>query len=117
MCVCVHVRRREGEKGGGGGEREYVRERVRKKIFFFFCISPCTRLFVLSLTYSPLPPSAPPPKRRRVTAMRDVVDDHVTGCARSEGYYKIDMRDKVKYLPHHRDIPKDGAQPKQAVSA
>ena len=28
---------------------------------------------------------------------------HLTGCARSEGYYKIDMRDKVKYLPHHKD--------------
>lgn len=27
---------------------------------------------------------------------------HSTGCARSEGYYKIDARDKVKYLPHHR---------------
>ena len=26
----------------------------------------------------------------------------MTGCARSEGYYKIDMRDKVKYLPHHK---------------
>lgn len=28
---------------------------------------------------------------------------HVTGCARSEGYYKIAMRDKVKYLPHHKE--------------
>ena len=28
--------------------------------------------------------------------------DHMTGCARSEGYYKITMREKVKYLPHHR---------------
>lgn len=24
--------------------------------------------------------------------------DHVTGCARSEGYYKIDKKDKLKYL-------------------
>lgn len=24
--------------------------------------------------------------------------DHVTGCARSEGYYKIDKKDKIKYL-------------------
>ena len=48
--------------------------------------------------------------------MRDVdVEDHVTGCARSEGYYKIDMRDKVKYLPHHRDRPKDAFQQKQKV--
>lgn len=28
--------------------------------------------------------------------------EHMTGCARSEGYYKIDMRKKKKYLPHHR---------------
>ena len=27
---------------------------------------------------------------------------HPTGCARSEGYYKIDPRDKTKYLPHLR---------------
>ena len=26
----------------------------------------------------------------------------MSGCARAEGYYKIDPRDKVKYLPHHR---------------
>jgi len=31
------------------------------------------------------------------------VSAHQTGCARAEGYYKIDMRDKVKYLPHHKD--------------
>ncbi len=24
--------------------------------------------------------------------------DHMTGCARSEGYYKIDKKDKIKYL-------------------
>lgn len=24
--------------------------------------------------------------------------DHTTGCARSEGYYKIDKKDKIKYL-------------------
>lgn len=48
--------------------------------------------------------------------VQDNVDDHVTGCARSEGYYKIDMRDKVKYLPHHTDRPKDAPQQKQKVS-
>ncbi len=42
---------------------------------------------------------APPPtKRRRV----ERGGDHLTGCARSEGYYKIDAREKVKYLPHHK---------------
>lgn len=40
--------------------------------------------------------TAPPPKRRRVEQ-----DDHESGCARAQGYYKIDMREKKKYLPHH----------------
>ncbi|KAM8743184.1 histone-lysine N-methyltransferase SETD1B-A isoform 3-T4 [Acanthopagrus schlegelii] len=33
-------------------------------------------------------------KKRRDDGMRD----HMTGCARSEGYYKIDKKDKIKYL-------------------
>ncbi|MBN3316708.1 SE1BA methyltransferase, partial [Atractosteus spatula] len=33
-------------------------------------------------------------KKKRDDGMRE----HVTGCARSEGYYKIDKKDKVKYL-------------------
>lgn len=28
--------------------------------------------------------------------------DHTTGCARSEGYYKIDKKDKLKYLQSTR---------------
>ncbi|XP_063066868.1 histone-lysine N-methyltransferase SETD1B-A isoform X2 [Engraulis encrasicolus] len=32
--------------------------------------------------------------------------DHVTGCARSEGYYKIDKKDKLKYLNSAR-LPSD----------
>lgn len=41
----------------------------------------------------------------------------MTGCARSEGYYKIDMRDKVKYLPHHRlKNSTSTAEPKKSVS-
>ncbi|XP_078523664.1 histone-lysine N-methyltransferase SETD1B isoform X1 [Lissotriton helveticus] len=35
-----------------------------------------------------------PKKKRREDGLRE----HVTGCARSEGYYKIDNRDKAKYL-------------------
>lgn len=32
----------------------------------------------------------------------DGIRDHVTGCARSEGYYKIDKKDKMKYLNSSR---------------
>ncbi|XP_059394611.1 histone-lysine N-methyltransferase SETD1B-A-like isoform X3 [Carassius carassius] len=32
----------------------------------------------------------------------DGIRDHVTGCARSEGYYKIDKIDKMKYLNSSR---------------
>lgn len=30
------------------------------------------------------------------------MQDHTTGCARSEGYYKIDKKDKIKYLQSTR---------------
>ena len=40
----------------------------------------------------------------------------MTGCARSEGYYKIDMRDKVKYLPHHKLKNSTGTEQKKSVS-
>lgn len=35
----------------------------------------------------------PPPKRRKKDDMRL----HVTGCARTEGYYKVDLREKLKH--------------------
>uniref|UniRef100_A0A673AHN6 SET domain containing 1B, histone lysine methyltransferase a n=1 Tax=Sphaeramia orbicularis TaxID=375764 RepID=A0A673AHN6_9TELE len=37
-------------------------------------------------------------EKRRDDGMRD----HMTGCARSEGYYKIDKKDKIKYLQSTR---------------
>lgn len=37
-------------------------------------------------------------KKRKEDGLRD----HVTGCARSEGYYKIDKKDKLKYLDSSR---------------
>lgn len=53
---------------------------------------------VVSLTALPAPTSSGSlpggKKKRREDGMRD----HVTGCARSEGYYKIDKKDKLKYL-------------------
>lgn len=53
---------------------------------------------VVSLTAPPAPTSSGSlpggKKKRREDGMRD----HVTGCARSEGYYKIDKKDKLKYL-------------------
>ncbi|XP_076876007.1 histone-lysine N-methyltransferase SETD1B-A isoform X2 [Brachyhypopomus gauderio] len=39
--------------------------------------------------------SVPGVKRKR---REDGMRDHMTGCARSEGYYKIDKKDKMKYL-------------------
>nr|XP_046230283.1 histone-lysine N-methyltransferase SETD1B-A isoform X2 [Scatophagus argus]XP_046230284.1 histone-lysine N-methyltransferase SETD1B-A isoform X2 [Scatophagus argus] len=46
------------------------------------------------------PPTSIPgvKKKRRDDGMRD----HMTGCARSEGYYKIDKKDKIKYLQSTR---------------
>lgn len=35
----------------------------------------------------------PPPKRRK----KDDTRLHVTGCARTEGYYKVDIREKMKH--------------------
>ncbi|TRY85457.1 hypothetical protein DNTS_008575 [Danionella cerebrum] len=32
----------------------------------------------------------------------DGIRDHITGCSRSEGYYKIDKKDKMKYLESSR---------------
>lgn len=38
-----------------------------------------------------------PPKRRK----RDDVRVHVTGCARTEGFYKVEANEKAKYKYHH----------------
>ncbi|RZC32044.1 N-SET and/or YppG domain containing protein, partial [Asbolus verrucosus] len=38
-----------------------------------------------------------PPKRRK----RDEVRVHATGCARTEGFYKIEAHEKAKYKYHH----------------
>lgn len=45
------------------------------------------------------PTNIPGVKRKR---RDDGMRDHMTGCARSEGYYKIDKKDKIKYLQSTR---------------
>lgn len=45
------------------------------------------------------PTNIPGVKRKR---RDDGMRDHTTGCARSEGYYKIDKKDKIKYLQSTR---------------
>lgn len=40
----------------------------------------------------------PPTKKRRKD---DDLKRHATGCARSEGFYKVDLRDKAKFKYHH----------------
>lgn len=44
---------------------------------------------------APAPTNIPGVKKKR---RDDGMRDHMTGCARSEGYYKIDKKDKIKYL-------------------
>lgn len=48
------------------------------------------------------PSLAPPPskKKRRDNDFPEV-KQHVSGCARTEGYYKIDSKDKAHYKYHH----------------
>ncbi|XP_075437931.1 histone-lysine N-methyltransferase SETD1B-like isoform X1 [Ascaphus truei] len=54
------------------------------------------------------PTSVYSPKMKK---REDGLREHVTGCARSEGYYKIDKKDKMKYLNNSRafadEIPID----------
>ncbi|CAD6995482.1 histone-lysine N-methyltransferase SETD1 [Ceratitis capitata] len=40
----------------------------------------------------------PPPKKRK---REDELKKHKSGCARTEGYYKLDIREKAKHKYHH----------------
>ncbi|KAG9335046.1 hypothetical protein JZ751_005721 [Albula glossodonta] len=51
-------------------------------------------------------------RKRREDGMRD----HMTGCARSEGYYKIDKKDKLKYLNSSRALSEDMPGDTQGMS-
>ena len=44
---------------------------------------------------------APPPLKKRKRDDHPEMKRHVTGCARTEGYYKIDSKDKAHYKYHH----------------
>lgn len=48
-------------------------------------------------SYSPTSLSSAKRKKRE-----DGIREHVTGCARSEGFYTIDKKDKLRYLNSSR---------------
>lgn len=63
-----------------------------------FCVLPL-KYFLSFLLDPPAPTNIPGVKKKR---RDDGMRDHTTGCARSEGYYKIDKKDKIKYLQSTR---------------
>ena len=65
--------------------------------FRSYCIHPPTpvTLLVDILDSSPLTSSTPGSDEDRDA-------EHGSGCARSEGYYKIERKDKIKYLQSTR---------------
>lgn len=42
----------------------------------------------------------PPPTKKRRKDEPEKMKEHKTGCARTEGYYKMDLRDKARYKYH-----------------
>nr|XP_023658666.1 histone-lysine N-methyltransferase SETD1B isoform X1 [Paramormyrops kingsleyae] len=62
----------------------------------------------------PHPPTSIPLVKRK--KWEDGMRDHMTGCARSEGYYKIDKKDKVKYLNSSRPVPDEPPMDTQGMS-
>ncbi|XP_036338545.1 histone-lysine N-methyltransferase SETD1 [Rhagoletis pomonella] len=49
----------------------------------------------------------PPPTKKR--KKEDELKRHKTGCARTEGYYKLDVREKAKHKYHHAKSSIDNA--------
>ena len=49
------------------------------------------------LDHTPAPTNLPNPRRKKKSAER-MLREHVTGCARSEGYYAISRKEKDAYL-------------------
>ncbi|XP_075753961.1 histone-lysine N-methyltransferase SETD1B-like isoform X2 [Pelodiscus sinensis] len=62
--------------------------------------------------YHPSTSFSTPKKKQRDDGMRE----HVTGCARSEGYYKIDKKDKLKYLNTSRAFAEEPPADTQGMS-
>ncbi|KAL0965629.1 hypothetical protein UPYG_G00283720 [Umbra pygmaea] len=62
---------------------------------------------------SPAPTNIPAVKRKK---RDDGMRDHMTGCARSEGYYKIDKKDKIKYLNSNKHLLEEGPVDMQGMS-
>ncbi|KAM4053343.1 histone-lysine N-methyltransferase SETD1B [Anomaloglossus baeobatrachus] len=62
--------------------------------------------------YHPPTSVSSPKKKKRDDGLRD----HVTGCARSEGYYKIDHKDKAKYLINNRSMTEEPINDTQGKS-
>ncbi|XP_005190013.1 histone-lysine N-methyltransferase SETD1 [Musca domestica] len=50
----------------------------------------------------------PPPNKKR--KKDDELKVHKTGCARTEGFYKLDVRDKAKHKYHHAKANVENAQ-------
>ncbi|KAL4660390.1 histone-lysine N-methyltransferase SETD1B-A-like [Arapaima gigas] len=59
------------------------------------------------------PTSIPTVKKKK---REDGIRDHMTGCARSEGYYKIDKKDKIKYLNSNRPMADEPPLDTQGMS-
>ncbi|XP_075754745.1 histone-lysine N-methyltransferase SETD1B isoform X2 [Pelodiscus sinensis] len=62
--------------------------------------------------YHPSTSFSTPKKKKRDDGMRE----HITGCARSEGYYKIDKKDKLKYLNNSRALAEEPPADTQGMS-
>ncbi|XP_059359414.1 histone-lysine N-methyltransferase SETD1B-A [Carassius carassius] len=67
-----------------------------------------------STRWVPHPPTSTPDDRPR--RWRDGIRNHVTGCARSEGYYFISKREKLRYLRDELSASEEFISDKQGKS-
>lgn len=57
----------------------------------------------------------PPPNKKR--KKDDDLKRHASGCARTEGYYKVDLRDKMRFKYHHsKSITESGCMDDEVKS-